>query len=224
MNILLSAATEAEIAPSIQHISANWQQVAPRVFQRQGIRLTICISGVGMMASAYHLAKACAATKFDMALQAGIGGAFHRHIQLGDVVFVRSEQLGDLGAEDGDGYLDIFELGLVAHDELPFTGGRLTTPVADFHRRIDLPQVDGLTVNMVSGNENSIIRLAERYECQVESMEGAAFHYVCLQEAIPFAQVRAISNYIERRNRAGWKISEAIDNLNKWLISFVGQL
>ncbi|WP_276133345.1 futalosine hydrolase [Polluticoccus soli] len=224
MNILLAAATEAEIAPSIQQIATSWQQVDPRVFQRQGKRLTVCITGVGMMATAYHLAKACSATRFDMALQAGIGGAFHRQINLGDLVFVRSEQLGDLGAEDGEAYLDIFELGLLQHNELPFTGGRLAAPTADFHKLIDLPPVDGLTVNMVSGNEASIIRLAERYQCGVESMEGAAFHYVCLQEGIPFAQVRAISNYIERRNRANWKIGDAITNLNSWLVSFVGRL
>lgn len=224
MNILLSAATEAEIAPLIEHMRADWKQVAPRVFEREGRTLTICISGVGMMASAYHLAKVCTKTRFDLALQAGIAGAFHRHIQPGEVVFVRSEQLGDLGAEDGDSYLDIFELGLLHPEELPFTGGRLTTPVADFHRLIDLTPVDGLTVNMVSGNEASIIRLAEKHQCQVESMEGAAFHYVCLQEGIPFAQVRAISNYIERRNRANWKIADAIANLNDWIISFVGRV
>ena len=224
MNILLSAATEAEIAPSIEHIAGHWKQVSPQVFEHRGKTITICISGVGMMASAYHLAKACTKTRFDIALQAGIAGSFARHIQLGELVFVRSEQLGDLGAEDGDGYLDIFELGLLQQDELPFTGGRLTTPVADFHRLIELTPVDGLTVNMVSGNEASIIRMAEKHQCQVESMEGAAFHYVCLQEGIPFAQVRAVSNYIERRNRANWKIAEAITNLNEWIISFVGRV
>jgi hypothetical protein len=30
---------------------------------------------------------------------------------------------------------------------------------------------------------------------------------------VPFAQVRAVSNVDERRNRAAWKLSEAIDAL-----------
>ena len=31
---------------------------------------------------------------------------------------------------------------------------------------------------------------------------------------VPCAQVRAVSNYVERRNRAAWKMGEAIDSLN----------
>jgi futalosine hydrolase len=44
-------------------------------------------------------------------------------------------------------------------------------------------------------------------------MEGAAFMYACLIQGVPFAQVRAVSNMAERRNRAAWKLSEAIANL-----------
>ena len=32
-------------------------------------------------------------------------------------------------------------------------------------------------------------------------MEGAAFMYACLIHGVPFAQVRAVSNIVERRNR-----------------------
>ncbi len=53
-------------------------------------------------------------------------------------------------------------------------------------------------------------------------MEGAAFHYVCLQEKIPFLQLRAISNYVGERNKANWNLNEAIRNLNKKLIEIVG--
>jgi futalosine hydrolase len=45
-------------------------------------------------------------------------------------------------------------------------------------------------------------------------MEGAAFMYACLIHQIPFAEVRAVSNVVEKRNRASWKLREAIDNLN----------
>ena len=33
-------------------------------------------------------------------------------------------------------------------------------------------------------------------------MEGAAFLYVCAMQGVPHAQVRAVSNMVERRNRA----------------------
>jgi futalosine hydrolase len=41
---------------------------------------------------------------------------------------------------------------------------------------------------------------------------------VCLTEKIPFAELRAISNYVEPRNRDNWKMKEAIENLNTILI------
>jgi futalosine hydrolase len=63
---------------------------------------------------------------------------------------------------------------------------------------------------------------ADRYDCCVESMEGAAFHYVCLQEGMPFAQVRAISNYVTPRDKSQWQMKDAIVNLNKWVIGFIG--
>ena len=33
--------------------------------------------------------------------------------------------------------------------------------------------------------------------------------YACLIQGSPFAQVRAVSNFVERRNRGAWKIGEA---------------
>jgi futalosine hydrolase len=45
-------------------------------------------------------------------------------------------------------------------------------------------------------------------------MEGAAFMSACLIHKVAFAQVRAVSNFVERRNRASWKMADAILNLN----------
>jgi futalosine hydrolase len=44
-------------------------------------------------------------------------------------------------------------------------------------------------------------------------MEGAAFMYACAINGLPFAQVRAVSNFVERRNRQAWKIAEATRSL-----------
>jgi len=65
----------------------------------------------------------------------------------------------------------------------------------------------------VQGEERSIDAVVRRFQPQVESMEGAAFMYACLVQGVRFAQVRAVSNIVERRNRGAWKLKEAIDNL-----------
>ncbi|RYY51431.1 MAG: futalosine hydrolase [Chitinophagaceae bacterium] len=222
MNILLVAATEGEICPLLQHLQHDWRMAGGRLYQRGDHRLQVLITGVGMVATAYSLGKELSRRRYDLALQAGIAGSFDKGIPLGEVVFVASEQFGDLGAEDHDRHLDIFEMGLLQPDAAPFVKGRLDTPLTERHRNIRLRQVSGLTVNMVSGNERTIARLAERYSCQIESMEGAAFHYVCLSEDVPaFAQIRSISNYVTPRDRASWKMREAVTALNDWLIDFV---
>ena len=43
----------------------------------------------------------------------------------------------------------------------------------------------------------------------IESMEGAALHYVCLMEKIPFLQIRSISNYIGERDKKKWNMKDA---------------
>jgi len=73
--------------------------------------------------------------------------------------------------------------------------------------------VSGITVNTVHGSERSIASVAARCAPQVESMEGAAFMFACLMHDLPFAQVRAVSNVVERRNRSAWRVAEAIDRL-----------
>jgi futalosine hydrolase len=58
----------------------------------------------------------------------------------------------------------------------------------------------------------------------IESMEGAALHYVCLQEAIPFIQLRSVSNFVGERDKTKWRMEEAVDHLNRELILLIHQL
>jgi len=217
MKLLLAAATEAEIRPLKGLLAREGAELSPGVYGYRNHTVHLCITGVGIMAATYALTKALAGERFDMALQAGVAGSFDRALEPGQLVLVQSEQLGDLGAEDGPGYLDAFELALLGEDDFPFSNGKLECPLHEIPFAYRLLTVSGLTVSTVSGYEPTILMRSNRFNCQVESMEGAAFHYVCLRERIPFAQVRAVSNYVERRNRGQWKLKEAVEALNKWL-------
>lgn len=224
MDILLISATAGEISPFKAGLAGQWADIGDNTYTRGSTRLTILTTGVGSMATAYALTKALCNHRYDLVLQAGIGGSFDRGIALGEVVLVASDRYGDMGAEDHDDHLDIFDMGLVARNEPPFQNGILPMPETRIHSSIKLPRVSGLTVNMVSGNARSIERLSKRYGCQTESMEGAALHYACLMEQVPFAQVRAISNYVTPRDRGAWKMKEAVTALNEWLAGFVEKL
>jgi futalosine hydrolase len=213
MNLLVVAATEGELKPFTDYLAHTSSPSKASV--------EVLFTGVGMVATTYALTKHLQSNGYDLVLQVGVGGSYDRNIALGDVVFITSEQFGDLGAEDHDKYLDIFEMGLLNKNSAPHSDGRLLTPLLPVHDKISLPRVSGLTVNTVSGNERTIKMRTEKYAGQVESMEGAAFHFVCLNENIPFAQVRAISNYVTPRDKSQWKMKEAVINLNNWLGEFI---
>ncbi|NCW13547.1 MAG: hypothetical protein EBV82_10420 [Chitinophagia bacterium] len=63
-----------------------------------------------------------------------------------------------------------------------------------------------------------------RYKASLESMEGAALHYMGRDLNIPFIQIRAVSNYVGERNKAKWKMKEAIYNLNETLLQYLDEL
>jgi len=219
MRLLVAAATTFELEPLQQFLEQRFQQVEENHYRRESLEISICITGIGSMQTAFNLAESIAAFNPHFCLQAGVAGAFDRNLPLGELVIVQEEVLGDLGVEDNGRFRDMFDIGLMDAQERPFINKKLINTFSDFPLRLNLPFVSALTVNTVSGTETTISSRAEHYACALESMEGAAFHYVCLKKKIPFLQVRSISNYVEPRDKSRWKMKEAIEKLNSWLIA-----
>jgi futalosine hydrolase len=204
MRILVVAATSLEI-PSLQ----------PHV--RNGHQIDVLVTGVGMVATAAHCSRALARAPFDLALNLGVCGTFDRSLALGTVVHVVSDRVAELGVEDSDRFVTLSELGLASDGELV----NAAPPANPTLER--LPRVRGITVNTVHGSDASIAAVMARFDPQVESMEGAAFAYACAINSVPYAQVRAISNVVERRNRAAWRMDLAIPALNETAMTILEQ-
>ena len=168
-----------------------------------------------MVATAAWCSRLLCGTSYDLALNLGVCGSFDGSLAPGTVVHVTSDRIAELGAEDGDRFLTVQELQLLGDDDFPFAGGLLVNqqppPSAPLQA---LPSVSGITVNRVHGREESIAAVVERFHPQIETMEGAAFMYACLIHGVPFAQLRAVSNVVERRNRAAWRLRDAIDRVS----------
>jgi futalosine hydrolase len=192
MRILLVAATEGEI-------SALRPDLKPDV--------DVLVTGVGMVSTAARCARALALTRYDLALNVGICGSFDRALAPGSVVHVVRDHIAELGAEDNEEFVTIEAIRLPA--EWTFVNSA-PPPLAALRA---LPAVNAITVNTVHGNERSIAAVMERFRPEVESMEGAAFMSACLISNVTFAQVRAVSNIVERRNRGAWRVAEAIERL-----------
>ena len=216
MRLLIVAATEPEIAPLVARLTPAGHSLERWASFTCGPHdVDVLATGVGMIATATWCARVLARQSYDLALNLGVCGSFHAKYPPGTVVNVATDCIPELGAEDGGTFLTIQDLGLSKTDDPPFAGGRLVNPFVPPHALIEtLPRVDGITVNTVHGDDDSIARVVERVRPDVESMEGAAFMYACLVSGVRFAQVRAVSNMVERRNRAAWKLTDAVSALN----------
>lgn len=204
MHILIVAATEAEIGllKESQNAKARKQDSKIEVSHLTS-PISYLITGVGMVATAFALGTHLATNKYDLVINLGIAGSFDRNIALGDVVEIIEDTFSELGAEDDDCFLPLTTLGF----------GEITYK-PNGHPFLNIKQVKAITVNKVHGNEASIDKITERLNPQLESMEGAAVFYACRQAGVACVQIRAVSNYVEKRNRDAWKIGLAVKNLN----------
>jgi futalosine hydrolase len=226
VRLLVVAATAAEITPlvaELRHTTARDPRTIAYTFG--GLDVDVLVTGVGMVATATWCSHACARARYDMALNLGVCGSFDRTLMPGSVVHVVSDRVSELGAEDDEAFLSVHQLNLLDENEPPFVGGRLVNQRPPVIATLSsLPAVSGITVNTVHGRDQSIGHVVERFAPQVESMEGAAFMYACLVHGQRFAQVRAVSNVVERRNRAAWKLPEAIGNLGATALRMLNEL
>jgi futalosine hydrolase len=212
VRILIVTATAPEVARVAARLHrSSVQETRTRVsgYTFAGHDVDILHTGVGMVATAAWCARVLTERRYDFAMNLGVCGSFDRAFAPGAVVHVATDRIAELGAEDGDGFLAFQDLGLPGDCEFTSPATHLNAAIAG------LPAVRGITVNTVHGNERSIAAVVERFHPQVESMEGAAFMYACQIHDVPFAQVRAVSNIVEKRNRQAWQIPEAIENLGR---------
>ena len=200
MKVLVVAATELEIA----------------TFKQNNIYEDVLITGMGIASTVYSLTKKLQSSKYDLVIQAGIAGTYTKEIIPGEVVLVQKDTFGDLGIIENESFNTLFDLRLANADEFPFHGGWLENS----HQILGMSKlikVTGVTIQTISEDANQKNRLIQKFGAGVESMEGAAFHYVCLLEETPFIQIRSISNEVGIRDKNKWLMKESIGNLNSEL-------
>lgn len=215
MHMMLVAATTLEIAPTLDWLKKNEFRTAT------GNTVQVLATGIGSMQTTYNLMNALQANRPNIMIQAGIGGSFSHGYRPGTLCIVQEEYSGDLGVEERDVLKDVFDMGFQEANEFPFTNRALRNPYTAQFTRLKLPLVKAVTVNEVTTSPRRIEKLQQKYSAIVESMEGAAFHYVALQQQIPFLQLRAISNMVGERDKTKWQLKETIAALNQQLIQLL---
>lgn len=217
MNVLIAVATTSEI----QAVNEFLDKQNFRINQNE---FSVLITGIGGIATSYHLTKAIAVKNPTYVIQAGIAGSFHAEFPIGSVVCVQEEVVGDMGAEENSEFKDLFDLGLMNENDLPFRSKVLRNKFISDQPQYGLPLVRSVSINEITTRKERIEHLRAKFNPDIESMEGAAFHYVCLNDHVPFLQIRAISNYVGERNKEKWDITKAIENLNQTIVKVLRSL
>ena len=214
MRIIVTSATEMETESLRQTLNANYS--LPHSIDYH-------VSGVGVLCTTYSLTKLLLYSKPDLIIQTGIAGAYNTSVELGKVMIMQSDALGNTGVLENEEWKDIFDTGFIAANRFPFTEKKLINPWLN-KLPVTLPVATGITIDEITTDKNRIDMLKNKYNADTESMEGAPFHYVCLQQNVPFMQIRGISNYVRERNKGLWKIKEALHNTTEEIARFLKKL
>ena len=212
LRILFVTATpsEAEILNLLPGLKSTPEGISFRSHE-----ISTLVTGVGSIATAWAMTKRLSSGfRPDLAINAGIAGSFRDDLPAGEVVIPVSDCFADAGIDTGKGFMTLAEAGLEDPDQYPFRGGKIIAENKYVKKATGLLKpVKAITVNTSTGSTETIERLVNKYDPDIETMEGATFFYICTREEIPFLALRAISNRVEPRNREKWDIRLALNKL-----------
>ncbi|HEX8333272.1 MAG TPA: futalosine hydrolase [Segetibacter sp.] len=217
MRVVITSATVNEWAGVNENINPLYTGESSR------LQVSFHKSGVGILATTFSLSKLIVEVQPDLIIQIGIAGTFEKNL-LGKLVVVKDELLGDLGVEENYQFKDVFDLKLEAANEYPFRKKKLPNVWLEKFSLLNLSEVSSITVNEITTREERIHQLQKKYNPQIESMEGAALHYVGLLTNTPFIQIRAVSNMVGERDKSKWQMNEALSNLTTTTLKLIERL
>lgn len=189
----------------------------------------VLAAGVGPAAAAAATGAALAAAiadglPYDLVISAGIGGGFHTarpHVEAGaeaateqsaappPVVVADAIVTADLGAETPDGFAAVTDLGFGTVEHLP--PAALVRAAAEATGGV---RGTVLTVSTVTGTAERAAELIARHpRAAAEAMEGFGVAEAAAAYRVPVLEIRTVSNPVGPRDRAAWRIEEALDAL-----------
>ncbi len=171
-----------------------------------------------------RLMQRTGAASYDLHILAGICGSYRDEYANGQVVRVGHDCFADLGAESTEGFIPAEKLGLFEDDQRPAGAWISDHPGETKKYFARFPVVRGITRNSVTGTLETRSEMVGMFDPDTESMEGAAFFYVCHHENLNFVQLRAVSNRVEPRNRKNWETEKALGNLALELRNLIDEL
>ena len=210
-NNLFAFATPMEFASCFPEYAGTADDVTPdKLIKISEDRGYACVLGIGLLNFATNLTYLIASSKqqgirFTAVYILGVCGAYPgRGISVLDVVRVDSEGVGDMGYQEKDGSF------------FPFPSAVRATAAEHAPAHLQkLKSAVGLTVNCCTGTEELALVRSKTFDADIENMEGAAGIAACMAHNMPVFEIRAVCNMATTRDRASWKLQEALAALRK---------
>ncbi|WP_329489175.1 futalosine hydrolase [Kitasatospora sp. NBC_01246] len=183
-----------------------------------GVTVDVLAGGVGPAAAASAASAALAVGQYDLVLSAGIGGGFAPAAPVGATVLAEAIVAADLGAETPEGFADVTELGFGTVRHTPARAAVARAAEALGAAAGDSPVVTGtvLTVSTVTGSAARAAALTARHpDAVAEAMEGFGVAEAAARHGVPVFELRTVSNPVGPRDRAAWRIGEALAALER---------
>jgi futalosine hydrolase len=199
--LLVTVATENEIRPLNYFFSSSENS-------------KILVTGMGPVATAASLSKHLAlnGANIEGVMNIGVGGAYvSSGLSLLDICLARQEVFGDFGVCMENEILN-FEPGLSQLSTPLLFNNELIAMSRDIltSHAVEYKVTNFVTVNCCSGTKKRGDYLWEKFDAGCENMEGAAVAMVCNAFNIPCVELRCISNLVEDRETANWKLEQAV--------------
>jgi futalosine hydrolase len=213
--ILIVAATALEMAPMIRDLP---DRVAPQpgdIVSRP--EADILITGPGIASTVYHTTKVLQANQYALLINAGVAGSYNPELVPGTVCLVTRDRFADFGAESPQGFIGGEHFPYTNLTQKPYSNGWLEPLIPLPNAGSDLSQATAITSDTLHTTTDSIRSIVGRWNPDLESMEGAAFFFVCMQSGIPCLQIRSVSNMVGPRDSTLWSLDLAILSLHQSL-------
>jgi futalosine hydrolase len=176
-----------------------------------GDAVTVIAAGVGPALAAASTATALTTAALEgapygLVVSAGIAGGFPPEAPVGSLVVADEITVADLGAETADGFVPVTELGFGTVTHRP-----PETLVRDIVSATGARPGAVLTVSTVTGTAERAAELRARHpRALAEAMEGFGVAEAAAAHHVPVLEIRAVSNPVGPRDRAAWRIGEAL--------------
>ncbi|WP_199921369.1 futalosine hydrolase [Streptomyces bicolor] len=191
--------------------------------ERDAVAKALSVPGVDVIAAGVGPALAAASTAtalttaalegtpYGLVVSTGIAGGFAPHAPVGSLVVADEITAADLGAETPDGFLPVTELGFGAVTHRPPEALVREVATATGARPGAV-----LTVSTVTGTAVRAARLRERHPTALaEAMEGFGVAEAAAAHRTPVLELRAVSNPVGPRDRAAWRVGDALAALTE---------